>query len=196
MSNAFLQPLCRGLNYWSSSRETHLFDPEREYILAGDETVVSKAGSETFGTDLLFSGLRGKVIKGLGFFVFSLVDTFERKSYPLAVGQMVRSSAEKEASKARKKKKKKGSKKAKKPIKAQRGRKKGSRNRDRKQFKPSPELVRINALLAALLKLIRKFIPRRTCGIGRAFGTQSGDVDGTGKRSASDFKNALRCGIV
>src|SRR5689334_17534706 len=31
--------------------ETHLFKPTGEYILAGDETVVSKAGRETFGLD-------------------------------------------------------------------------------------------------------------------------------------------------
>ncbi|MDQ3180146.1 MAG: transposase [Acidobacteriota bacterium] len=147
--------------------ETHLFDPEREYILAGDETVVSKSGSETFGIDRLFSGLRGKVIKGLGFFVFSLVDTFQRKSYPLAVKQMVRSEAEKEARKARKKK---VGKKSKKRSKAKRGRKKGSRNQDKKEFKPSLELLRINALLVMLLKLIRKFIKVRYVALDGHFG--------------------------
>jgi len=48
---------------------THLFNPENEYILAGDETVVSKAGRETFGIDRFFSGLKSQVIKGLSFFV-------------------------------------------------------------------------------------------------------------------------------
>lgn len=147
--------------------EVHLFDRQREYILAGDETVISKSGSETFGVDLLFSGLRSKVIKCLGFFVFSLVDTFERKSYPLAVGQMVRSEAEKEAGKKRKDK---GSKKSKKRLTAKRGRKKGSSNRDKKQFTPLPELMRINALLVVLLKLIRKFIKVEYMALDGHFG--------------------------
>ncbi len=56
--------------------ETHLFNPEDEYILAGDETVIGKSGSETFGVNRFFSGLRGKVIRGLGFFVFSIVNTY------------------------------------------------------------------------------------------------------------------------
>jgi len=71
--------------------QTHLFNPQSEYIVAGDETVVSKAGRETFGIDRYFSGLKGQVIKGLSFFVISLVNVAERRSYPLAVKQMVRS---------------------------------------------------------------------------------------------------------
>jgi putative transposase len=71
--------------------ETHLFKPGGEYILAGDETVVGKAGHETFGLDRYFSSLRGQVIKGLSFFVFALINVEERKAYPLAVKQMVRS---------------------------------------------------------------------------------------------------------
>jgi len=65
--------------------QTHLFAGDHEYILAGDETVVTKAGKQTHGIERLFSGLYGKVVKGLGFFVFSVVDVLERKAYPLAV---------------------------------------------------------------------------------------------------------------
>ncbi len=76
--------------------QTHLFNPENEYILAGDETVVSKSGTETFGIDRFFSGLKSRVIKGLSFFVISLVNVAERKSYPLMVKQTIRSEAEKQ----------------------------------------------------------------------------------------------------
>ena len=34
--------------------ETHLFNPANEYILAGDETVISKSGKQTFGIDRFF----------------------------------------------------------------------------------------------------------------------------------------------
>lgn len=144
--------------------KTHLWNSQREYILAGDETVVSKAGKETFGVDRLFSGLKGKVINGLGFFVLSLVDTFDRKSYPLAVKQMVRSEAEKQTARKRKRKPKKNKKAGK------RGRKKGGRNRDKNQFKPSEELVRINVLVKMLLKLLRHFIRVRYLVLDGHFG--------------------------
>ena len=86
--------------------QTHLFDGESEYILAGDATTVTKAGEKTHGIDRFFSGVIGKVVRGLEFFVFSLVDVQERKSYPLAVKQTNRSKAEKEAIKKRSQKKK------------------------------------------------------------------------------------------
>ncbi len=110
--------------------ETHLFNPEHENIVAGDETIVSKSGKQTFGIERFFSGLQGKVIKGLSFFVVSLVDTVERKSYPLAVAQTVKNEAEKQAVKSRKKRK------AKKP-KARKGRRKGRLNRD----KSAPQVI-------------------------------------------------------
>ncbi len=148
----------------------HLFDETDEYILAGDETVVSKAGRETFGVDRLFSGRFGKVIKGLGFFVFSLVNVSERKSYPLAVRQMVRSEAEKAAIRRRKKKRLNRKKKKKKSKPGKRGRKLGSRNRDKTWFEPSPELFRINEMLEGLLKLLRRFIAVKYLALDGHFG--------------------------
>ena len=135
--------------------ETHLFDSECEYILAGDATTITKAGYETFGIDRFFSGLAGKVVKGLEFFVFSVVAVGERKAYPLLIKQMVRSEAEQKAIKERKNKR------VKKPKNRQtvtKGRKKGSRNRDKNKLELSPELMRVNELLMRLLKLIRVFV--------------------------------------
>ncbi len=135
--------------------ETHLFNPDNEYILAGDETVVSKSGTETFGIDRFFSGLQSRVIKGLSFFVISLVNIRQRTSYPLTVKQTIRSEAEKEAVRERKKKFAGQSKKRKSKPK---GRKKGSFNKNREQLNLSPELLRINGLLAVLVKLVRVFV--------------------------------------
>jgi len=131
--------------------ETHLFDSEREYILAGDETVIGKSGAETFGIDRLFSGLKGKVIKGLGFFVVSLVDVAERKGYPLAVNQIVRTEVEKQSAKTRKKKSRKA-------TSGRKGRRIGSRNQAKNELKLSPELLRINGMLAVLVQLIKPFV--------------------------------------
>ena len=61
---------------------TYLLDPESPYILAGDETVVSKSGQSTYGLSF-FSSVSGKTIPGLAFFSLSLVSVKERRSYPL-----------------------------------------------------------------------------------------------------------------
>ena len=101
-----------------------------------------------------FSGLVGNV-RGLEFFVLALVEVTARKAYPVAVQQTVRSAAEKAELKARKKKR---AKRAKKTKSKPRGRPQGSRNKDKQELNLSPELVRINALLTALLKLIRLLV--------------------------------------
>lgn len=57
---------------------THLIDPFHEVILAGDATTITKSGSLTHGIGRSFSGILGHVVKGLEFFVFSLVDVARR----------------------------------------------------------------------------------------------------------------------
>jgi len=108
-----------------------------------------------------------QVVNGLEFFVFSLVDVAERRAYPLAVKQMVRSEAEKAAIKERKKKRAKKSKKTKSKPK---GRRKGSLNKDKNELNLSPELLRINELLAGLLKLVRVFIKVKYVALDGHFG--------------------------
>ena len=86
---------------WAFFRERFL-QPADEYLIAGDEVVVSKAGKETYGLDRFFAGLQQQVIPGLSFFAFSLVNVREGQSYPLQISQIVKSEAEKTASKAKK----------------------------------------------------------------------------------------------
>lgn len=136
--------------------EKHLFNPFDEYILAGDATTVTKAGTGTHGIDRFFSGVLGKVVRGLEFFVFSLINVRKRKSSPLLVRQTVRSQTEKAVSKARRAK---ATGKRKKPTRKKlAGRPKGVPNKDRMKFDPSPELERINQSLTSVLKLIRVFV--------------------------------------
>jgi hypothetical protein len=61
---------------WLFFRERFLV-PEDEYIVAGDEVVVSKAGKETHGLDRFFSGIQQRVIPSLSFFAFSMVNVRE-----------------------------------------------------------------------------------------------------------------------
>src|SRR5215203_1085814 len=100
--------------------ENHLFDPTEEYLLGGDATTVTKSGKQTHGIDRFFSGVLGQVVRGLEFFVFSLMSVKGRKSYPLAVEQTVRSEAEKAVLKKRKEERKK-----------KRGKKRGALKRGR-----------------------------------------------------------------
>ena len=130
---------------------------EDEYIVAGDEVVVSKAGQNTYGLDRFFSGIQQQVIAGLSFFTFSLVNVREEWSYPMQATQMVKSAEDKIASKAKaeaKKVKKTGEKK--KP-----GRPKGSKNKDKQEVALNPELVRIQKALQSLLETVGAMIALR-----------------------------------
>ena len=69
---------------------THLFDPEGVYIIAADETIKSKSGKHTYGLSRFFSSTHGKAIPSLSFLAVSLVSVNERRSYPMAIEQIVR----------------------------------------------------------------------------------------------------------
>jgi len=65
--------------------ESHLLDKADTYLLAGDESVVTKAGKETYGLDYFFSGLLKKAVPSLSFFTLALVSVKQRRSYPMQV---------------------------------------------------------------------------------------------------------------
>ena len=65
----------------------HMYRTEDVYLLAGDEVVVTKAGTHTHGLDRFFSRLDGKPGPGLACFTWSLVSTQERCSFPLRGAQ-------------------------------------------------------------------------------------------------------------
>lgn len=136
--------------------ETHLFNSEQEYIIGGDTTTITKAGKETHGIDRFFSGVLGQVVKGLEFTVFSLISVNERKSYPLAVAQTVRSEAEK--AELKQKRERRWRERRKKRKKKPRGRPKGVSNKVPKEAEYSREMLRIGGLLKRLLGLIRHFV--------------------------------------
>ena len=133
--------------HWLFFRKRFL-KPEDEYIAAGDEVVVSKAGKETYGLDRFFSGIQQKVIPSLSFFAFSLVNVREERSYPMQAVQVVKSPEEKAASKAKAEARKTVEKK-------KRGRPKGSKNKIKKEeVVLSTELVRIQKALKSLLETV------------------------------------------
>jgi hypothetical protein len=125
---------------------SQLWNADHQYIAAGDEVVFGKAGKETHGVGYFFSGLQQRVIPGLSFFVFSLIDVNERQSYPIQVAQMVKPMGEK--TKPDKKK----------PIKVKqrpKGRPKGSKNKKDEKPSLSPDLLRIQPVLQAFLAVVK-----------------------------------------
>jgi len=144
--------------FWLFFR-THLYQRSEVYLLAGDEVVVTKAGKATHGLDRFFASLYGKAVPGLAFFALSLVSVQTRHAFPMVIEQILRSEAEKAASKA------KAVMKARKPAhpegtrKRPPGRPKGSKNKSKTAVQLTPELLRIQGLVAALLKRIAGLLP-------------------------------------
>src|SRR5215467_15119141 len=138
----FSQALPWAILFWVFFRQ-HVYRPNDVYLLVGDEVVATKAGKLTHGLDRFFSSLYGKPVPGLAFFTFSLVSTQQRRSFPLRVEQVVRSDAEKAASKA------KAAAKQPKGQGEQRrlGRPKGSKNTHKADGTFTPELGRITGML-------------------------------------------------
>jgi putative transposase len=151
--------------FWVFFRQ-HLHRPDDVYLLAGDEVVVSKAGDCTHGLDRFFAGLQSRVIPGLAFFTLALISTQQRRSFPVRIEQVVRSEAEKAASRAKTTAKR--APKLAEPRK--RGRPKGSKNKVTSEVVLSPELLRIQAMLAAQLKLMAGLIPLRYLVLDGHFG--------------------------
>jgi len=121
----------------------HLIDQQDTYLLAGDESVVTKAGDKTHGLDFFFSGLLKKAIPGLLFFTLALISTQQRRSYPICVEQMIRTEEEKtnvQVKKQAKKAKSAG-------PKGKPGRPKGSRNKNKAEVDLNPELMRIQKMV-------------------------------------------------
>ena len=132
--------------FWAFFCE-HLLDRQETYLLAGDESVVTKAGKKTYGLDYFFSSMLQKAVPGLSFFTLALISTQQRRSYPVCVEQMIRTAEEKALSQA-----KKHAKKAQKDgPKRKPGRPKGSRNKNKAEVQLNPELLRIQKMLQSFL---------------------------------------------
>jgi putative transposase len=130
------------------------------FVIAGDETTVTKAGKKTFGLDRFYSSLFGKPVPGLSLFVFSLVSTKLRISLPIMVKQMFHPKEEIETEKnSNESGKKRG-----------RGRPKGSTSKKKEDVELSPYLKIIQNMLHQVVQLIEKNIPVKYAVFDGAFG--------------------------
>ncbi|MBL6981271.1 MAG: transposase [Anaerolineales bacterium] len=148
----------------------HLFNVKFEYLLVGDESVITKSGKHTFGIDRFYAGLLKKVVKSIAIFSLSIASVEERHSYPLQVEQVLRTEEEKESAK---KKKNKKSKKKSNPKKKKLGRPKGSKNRDKTQVSLTPELLRIQNMIKKQLQLLQPLVKIRHIALDGHFGNNN-----------------------
>jgi len=123
-------------------------DIEDIFLLAGDETVVTKAGKVTHGLDRFFSSIYGRPVKGLAFLAFTLVSVKRHEAYPVRMEQL---SKEKALCGQREKK---AQKKKKSPQKGKRGRPQGSKNKNRQDVELPAHLQQMQIWLKSTLRLL------------------------------------------
>lgn len=135
--------------------KTHIHDPSHTYILAFDETTITKSGTHTHGINRFYSGVHGHVVTGLAFSTLAVIDVTDPHSYPVHVTQITHSHAQK-------------------PVtlmpKRPRGRPRGSRNKSSQDQPCSPELARIDAQIAQFLHENNAQIPLRYIACDGHFG--------------------------
>ncbi len=153
----FNTTLSWGQLHWLLIRQ-HLLGDETEWLLAGDEVVVSKSGKQTHGLERFFSSVFGRTIPGLCFLSLSLISVQRRCSYPLRLEPVVKETAE-TCPKAPKAGRRKG-----------RGRPTGSPNRNRREVSLSPYLQFVQGLLRQVLTLVCQTLTIRYFVFDGAFG--------------------------
>ena len=120
----------------------HLLDADDVVVMSGDHVVVTKSGKTTSGLDRFFSSLYGQAVPGLCFLCLSLRSVKRRTSYPVVTEHVEK--AGEAVAQAQAKKKTSG----------QRGRPKGSKNRNRREVELSPSLHFIHEQIKRLLQQI------------------------------------------
>lgn len=151
----FNTPIAWAKVHWCLIRHCFLSSDD-VFIIAGDETVVTKSGKITYGIDRFFSSLYDKVVPGLSFFTFSLISTKHQTSFPLMIQQIVRSEEKttctENLSFTENCKENQNKIKTKKKIRP--GRPKGSKNKNKESINLSPYFCFIQSMLKKVLLII------------------------------------------
>lgn len=133
---------------WSSLQwlliRTHLWEPAEVMVAAGDDVIVTKSGKCTHGLDRFFCSIYSKVVPGLGFLSLSLISVKRRVSYPVVLEPLEQ--VQMSVSQTERQPQPQG--------KGKPGRRKGSKNRNRRDVELSPYLQFVQHHLQHLLKLI------------------------------------------
>lgn len=137
----FNTTLAWGQIHWLIVRH-HLLETKDEFLLTGDEVVVTKAGKKTHGLDRFFASLYGKTVPGLCFLSLSLISVKRRCAYPLRLEPVLKAEVAESPPAVKPR------------AKGQRGRPKGSRNRNRREVTLSPYLGFVQGLIRQVLALV------------------------------------------
>ncbi len=146
---------------------THLLTPGDRYLRVGDECVVTKAGTETYGVDRFFSSIFGKPVPGVSLFALALVSCTERQAFPVQIAQIVREPAEAPPPTV--------------PVaKRKPGRPKGSSTQAKADAPLNAEHTRISTMIQSLLTRIGTSLTRTYLVLDGHFGDGSGACEITG----------------
>lgn len=151
--------------FWVFFR-THLFDAASTYILVADETIKPKSGKNTYGLSRFFSSIHGKMIPSLSFLAVSIVSVKERRSYPMAIEQIVRDDTSSAPATSTPKQQDAVQTKVKRP----RGRPKGSKNRNKTDVVITGVLKQLQMMVKTLLAKVGGLIPLRYLVLDGYFG--------------------------
>ena len=121
---------------------TQVLTPSDDMLLVGDECVVTKAETETYGVNRFFSRIFGKPVPGVSLFALALVSRTEGQTFSVQVNQVLREPA--------------GSPPTTLPVaKRKPGRPKGSSTQAKSDAPLNTEHTRISTMIAGLLARIR-----------------------------------------
>jgi putative transposase len=137
---------------------THLLRRDDQYLLVGDECVVTKAGTETYGVDRFFASIVGKPVPGVALFALSLVSRTERHAFPVQVEQVRRAPADTPPASATKRKP---------------GRPTGSSTQAKADAPLNAEHTRLSTMIRGLLTRIGAFLTLRYLVLDGHFGNHN-----------------------
>lgn len=131
-----------------------IYQKDKQYIIAADETVKAKAGKSTYGIGLFYSSVAKRVIKSISFLAISIIDTQSETSYILGTQQLIGSSKSEPTSTQTKPKNDK--------IVKPKGRPKGSKNKSK--VEPSGTSYQVlKTLLALISSHLKVLLPDLQC---------------------------------
>ncbi|KJU81849.1 transposase IS4 family protein [Candidatus Magnetobacterium bavaricum] len=136
-----------------------LLDINDTLLIAGDETVINKAGKKTYGLGWFFSSIHSKSVQGISFLSLSIVSVKNKQSYPIIMEQVEKLPKGQVESKQDKPNKKNA-----------KGRPKGSKNKNRKDVELPAYLQWIQKILLNVLYIMGAGLPVRYFVYDGAFG--------------------------
>lgn len=134
-----------------------VYQKDRTYLLAADETVKAKAGKQTHGLGRFYSSLAKQVIRGVSFLAVSLIDIEQGKSYILGCKQLIINNLIKSNKDSQK-----VTKSSRKPKLKSKGRPKGSKNKGKVEPQSTSYQV-LKTLLELVQSQLKLFLPDLNC---------------------------------